>query len=151
MTQRVGTRAAAPRDRQELAPANRGRIGAILVTLAIVLAYVALESLRHGTPDLTPERLGVVLHGGGSSLENVVVLQLRLPRLILAMLAGACLAVAGALLQDTLRNPLAGPELLGVSSGAGLVVTATVSFTFSCPPLSSRRSVWPADSPRAAS
>ncbi|MEO7195309.1 MAG: iron chelate uptake ABC transporter family permease subunit [Pseudonocardiaceae bacterium] len=115
-------------------PARRARLAVALAALAIALAAIALESLRRGAPALTPDQLAVVLHGGGSDLAKVVVLQLRLPRLVLAILAGACLAVAGALLQDTLRNPLAGPELLGVSSGAGLVVTITLVLHLHPPP-----------------
>lgn len=66
---------------------------------------------------------------GGRRVDDltlVVVRDLRLPRLLLALLSGAALALAGALLQDALRNPLASPELLGVSSGAALV-TAVVA------------------------
>jgi iron complex transport system permease protein len=91
----------------------------------------------------------VVLSGAGSDLDSVVVL--RLPRLVLAILAGACLAVAGALLQDTLRNPLAGPELLGVSWGAGLVVAGTIIFHLRFLPPCYRCSAWPAGSSPAAS
>lgn len=55
-------------------------------------------------------------------IAEIAVLQLRLPRALLALIAGAALGACGALLQDALRNPLASPELLGVSSGAALVV-----------------------------
>lgn len=55
-------------------------------------------------------------------LAEIAVWQLRLPRALLALIAGAALGACGALLQDALRNPLASPELLGVSSGAALVV-----------------------------
>jgi iron complex transport system permease protein len=52
----------------------------------------------------------------------------RLPRLVLALAFGAALAVAGAVLQDALRNPLAGPEILGVSAGAAVVMALVVVF-----------------------
>ena len=56
-----------------------------------------------------------------------VIWYLRLPRLLLAMLAGAGLALAGAVMQAIMRNPLADPYLLGVSSGAGLGATAAIA------------------------
>jgi iron complex transport system permease protein len=55
------------------------------------------------------------------SSERIIVWDLRLPRVILAVLVGANLAVAGALLQGVTRNPLADPHLLGISAGSGVV------------------------------
>lgn len=66
-------------------------------------------------------------------LEQVVVWQLRLPRLLLGVVAGACLGTAGLLLQESLRNPLAVPELLGVSSGAAAAVGTCVAFGVAVP------------------
>ncbi|GAA3854970.1 iron ABC transporter permease [Saccharothrix violaceirubra] len=66
-------------------------------------------------------------------LEQVVVWRLRAPRLVLGLLAGGCLGVAGLLLQESLRNPLAVPELLGVSSGASAAVASCVAFGIAVP------------------
>ncbi|MFJ6987284.1 MULTISPECIES: FecCD family ABC transporter permease [unclassified Streptomyces] len=67
-----------------------------------------------------------VLGGGGTATERHIFLQLRVPRTLVALGAGACLAVAGLVLQSALRNPLAGPEVTGVTPGAVLgAVTAT--------------------------
>ena len=60
------------------------------------------------------------LLGGGNALSQRVILQLRLPRLLVSLVAGASLAVSGLLLQGVVRNPLAGPEIVGITSGAGL-------------------------------
>jgi iron complex transport system permease protein len=106
---------------------QRGRRTRILLLAAMcggLLAGIGLLTLLVGTPNLSPPELRVIANGGGTSLVRVVVLQLRLPRLVLAILAGAMLALSGALLQDSLQNPLAGPELLGVSAGATIVVAA---------------------------
>ncbi|MFD5349383.1 iron chelate uptake ABC transporter family permease subunit, partial [Streptomyces anulatus] len=62
----------------------------------------------------TPYCLREVLLGGGDPTAEHIVLQLRLPRLLVALVAGACLGVAGLVLQSALRNPLAGPEVTGV-------------------------------------
>ncbi|MEU3602336.1 iron ABC transporter permease [Streptomyces sp. NPDC006798] len=65
--------------------------------------------------------------------DSFVVTELRLPRLVLALVAGACLGAAGLVLQEALRNPLAVPELLGVSSGAALGVAAPLVLAVSVP------------------
>ena len=90
----------------------------------VLLAGIGLLSLLMGTPSLSLANLWGIANGGGSQLVRIVVLQLRLPRLVLAILTGAMLALSGALLQDALQNALAGPELLGVSAGATVVVAA---------------------------
>ncbi|MDD2237252.1 MAG: iron ABC transporter permease [Kiritimatiellae bacterium] len=58
--------------------------------------------------------------GGGAALERQILLQLRVPRMLTAMLAGASLAICGLIFQTLFRNPLATPYTLGVSSGAAL-------------------------------
>ncbi|MGW6602641.1 FecCD family ABC transporter permease [Streptomyces sp. NPDC055036] len=84
-----------------------------------------------GTPYVAPTRIAAAL--GGDGPEGVIVGQLRLPRLVLAMVAGACLGAAGLVLQEALRNPLAVPEMLGVSSGAALGVAAPLVLAVSVP------------------
>ncbi|RKT55862.1 FecCD family ABC transporter permease [Saccharothrix australiensis] len=86
--------------------------------LAAAAVAAVLGSLLLGEP--------VVLFTG-TELEQVVVWQLRAPRLLLGAVAGACLGTAGLLLQESLRNPLAVPELLGVSSGASAAVGVCVA------------------------
>ncbi|MCP3820633.1 iron ABC transporter permease [Streptomyces sp. A3M-1-3] len=81
-----------------------------------------------GTPPVPPHRLFT-----GDGVTQVIVTQLRLPRLVLALVAGACLGAAGLVLQEALRNPLAVPELLGVSSGAALGVAAPLVLALAVP------------------
>src|SRR5437588_11587918 len=105
------------------APAYRttsaGRVLALALVVLAILAIIALLALELGFPQLTINDLyNIIFHAGGDKLSRVVVLQVRLPRLAMALTAGAMLALAGTMLQDSLRNPLAGPELLGVSAGA---------------------------------
>jgi iron complex transport system permease protein len=69
---------------------------------------------------------GVRLTSGLSDREVAILTQLRLPRVVLGLLVGALLALAGAAYQGAFRNPLADPHLLGVASGAGLGVTAVI-------------------------
>jgi iron complex transport system permease protein len=113
---------------------GRGRLPLLMAALALLIAGLGLYSLMIGTPRLSPAQLWEVLvEGGGTRLARVAVLRLRLPRLALGILAGAMLALAGVLLQDALRNPIAGPELLGVSAGAAAIVAAVVIFQLPVP------------------
>ncbi len=107
---------------------KRGQLLLYIVGSMVFLIAIGLLSLLPGTPSLSLPDLWSILNGGGTPLARLVVTQLRLPRLILGMLAGAMLALSGGLLQDSLRNPLAGPELLGVSAGATVVVAAITIF-----------------------
>ncbi|CAM5355350.1 FecCD family ABC transporter permease [Streptomyces griseus] len=91
----------------------------------------AVCALSLGTPYVPPARLPATL--GSDGLAGLVVTELRLPRMVLALLAGACLGAAGLVLQEALRNPLAVPEMLGVSSGAALGVAAPLVLALSVP------------------
>lgn len=86
---------------------------------AAVVAVVAL-SLSIGDYPLSLGQVWTTLWGGGSRIESYVVFQVRAPRLAMALLAGAALGMAGAVLQGLLRNPLASPDLLGISGGSGV-------------------------------
>ena len=95
--------------------------GAILVALAAL----AVAHLSVGEPIVAPTQLpGILMGDSGDRIEQLVVRELRVPRLILALLAGAGFGLSGAILQIVLRNPLASPELLGVSAGASLAMAA---------------------------
>ena len=89
---------------------------------ALVLAGGALLvlSLATGSLPLTFQELATALASGEPSLARDVVLDLRLPRALSAFAVGGLLAVAGAMLQVLLRNPLADPYVLGVSGGASV-------------------------------
>ncbi|MGW0703581.1 FecCD family ABC transporter permease [Streptomyces sp. NPDC002867] len=96
------------------------------------LALLALAVVVAGCADLVagrslgPADVWQALGGGGETTARHVVLQLRLPRALVALAAGASLGLAGIVLQSALRNPLAGPEVTGVTPGAVLgAVTAT--------------------------
>ncbi|MCE7083084.1 iron ABC transporter permease [Streptomyces sp. ST2-7A] len=89
-----------------------------------------------GTPVIPPlDLIGLLAGDGDDPRVTVVVVQLRLPRVVLALLAGACLGAAGLVLQEALRNPLAVPEMLGVSAGAALGVAVPLVLSLSLPAL----------------
>lgn len=104
---------------------SRSLPGAVTIVLAAMLPLAALVSVGLGQYPTPPaEVVRVVLEHiggtGGRAAIDTVVWQLRIPRVILAAVVGAALAVCGAALQAVVRNDLADPYLLGVSSGATL-------------------------------
>lgn len=101
-----------------------------LGVLGAVLLAVAALSLFVGSAGLSASAVARALAGraGSDSIESVVTLQLRLPRVLAAALAGGGLAVAGVAFQGLTRNPLAEPAVLGVSSGAAFGVVLAQIF-----------------------
>lgn len=90
--------------------------------LAAVLALLTLAGIGLGSSFMPPGRVVAALFGTGARMDEVIVWTLRLPRVALALLAGAALATAGALMQRATRNPLAAPSVLGIVHGAALGV-----------------------------
>ena len=96
----------------------------VFVPLAALLAAAALVALNLGAAQMSPAEVLDVLLGGGDERQRTVIFDVRLPRVLLALLVGGGLAVAGAVYQALLRNPLADPYILGVSGGAALGAVA---------------------------
>jgi iron complex transport system permease protein len=94
---------------------------ALIITALLVLASGALVGgIVSGSVPLSGADLGALLRGEGADLTRDIVLELRLPRVLGAFAVGALLALAGALMQALLGNPLADPYVLGVSGGAAV-------------------------------
>lgn len=105
---------------------NRGRWLFVLVGLLLLIG-LALASLFLGSGGFSASVVWNALLGRGTELESVLIVDRRVPRMILAVAVGAALGVAGALMQALTRNPLADPGLLGVNSGAFFAVVASVA------------------------
>ncbi|MDO4806284.1 MAG: iron chelate uptake ABC transporter family permease subunit [Coriobacteriales bacterium] len=106
---------------------RRGRITASFIVLALLVAGLAVANLCMGSVALSPSELMSALVGGGDqSTAAQVIWSIRLPRLVAAGLLGGALALSGVLLQAFFNNPLAGPYVLGISSGAKLAVAAVM-------------------------
>ena len=106
-------------------------VKALLV--ATIVAGTALLCTCIG-PVISLERsLHVLLEGSASKFDRTVILDVRLPRVLQALVVGAALAASGAALQGLFRNPLASPYVLGVSSGAtfGAALAIVIGFTSS--------------------
>jgi iron complex transport system permease protein len=92
-----------------------------------VLALLILLSLALGAQALSPaEVLRALAHPFGDDQSARIVIGLRLPRTVVAVVAGAALGLAGAVMQGVTRNPLADPGLLGVNAGASLAVVTAI-------------------------
>ena len=91
-----------------------------LAVLALMGLLAVVVSVSIGTSAIAPQQVLAVLAGGGTDLHQTLILELRLPRTLSAFATGGLLAVAGALMQVLLRNPLADPYILGLSGGAAV-------------------------------
>ena len=97
-----------------------------LATLAVVTLAAFALALGVGSVAIDPMTVLRALAGGGDAMSRTIVEQLRLPRALAAFATGGSLAMAGALLQVLLRNPLADPYVLGVSGGAAVGALAAM-------------------------
>lgn len=105
----------------------RGRHLLALLALAVTIATGLGLSVAVGASGLTLTEVWQALHeDAADGAATTIIWSLRLPRAVLALLVGAHLAVSGVLLQAVMRNPLAAPDIVGVTAGAGLAATATL-------------------------
>jgi iron complex transport system permease protein len=99
---------------------------AILGT-AVLLVITCAVALSVGDQATSPRALWLALGGHGVENTAYAVREVRLPRVVLALVVGAAFGVAGGLSQSVLRNPLASPDVLGVSAGASTAVVAVIA------------------------
>lgn len=92
----------------------------MLAAFAVLAAGGFLCSVLSGAVAIPVSALGDILNGGGDNASRQILLNIRLPRAVVAALVGMNLAVSGAVLQAVMKNPLADPHIIGISSGAGL-------------------------------
>ncbi|WP_336776088.1 FecCD family ABC transporter permease [Paenibacillus sp. MMO-58] len=99
----------------------------LVLSIAPVLVIASLLlGLMAGSVPVALEDIWHALTARGESPQDTIVFDLRLPRVLIGLLTGACLAASGAILQGIMRNPLADPGVIGVSSGAGLAAVITM-------------------------
>ncbi|SDE83654.1 iron complex transport system permease protein [Paenibacillus sp. cl6col] len=100
----------------------------LFIVLTFIVAALSLLSLSVGGVGVSLKEVLASLAGRNAEASNLIIMQFRLPRIIAAILIGAALAAAGALLQGVIRNPLASPDMLGVTGGASVAVVAFMTF-----------------------
>lgn len=118
----------------QLNPAIRLHMGMrplLLLALLAILAFVFLLSLAVGSVNIPLDQILAVLLGGEAERDawTNIILKFRLPKAITAATAGAALGISGLMMQTFFRNPLAGPFVLGINSGASLGVALVVLST----------------------
>lgn len=115
----------------------RRRLIHYLIFSAIVFVAAVLFALATGDASVSLPDIVATFRGLADAQTRFIILELRLPRTLVAALVGASLAGAGAIFQSLLRNPLADPFVLGISGGAAtgavLVITAGISTVFATP------------------
>lgn len=114
--------------------ARAATAGQLMAWSAALLAVAAFMSLSIGSTGITltalPRVIAAMFTGSADATtarEQLVLLDIRLPRFLLGLFVGSALAVSGAMMQGMFRNPLADPGLVGVSSGAALAAVATIA------------------------
>ncbi|MBM7644528.1 iron complex transport system permease protein [Scopulibacillus daqui] len=100
----------------------------VLLVLAALILLTALIGMGLGSAPLSYKRLFSVILGQGTFKENFILFSIRLPRLVITILAGIALAVSGAILQGMTRNDLADPGIIGIHSGAGVAIAVFFLF-----------------------
>ena len=117
--------------RKVLSPRLIKRIIVFSCSLCLLL-IVSLLSIRYGSINYAVSEIMGAISTAETSTVRTVIMNIRLPRTLIAVMVGANLAMSGALLQSVMRNPLADPGLTGVSAGAGL---AAVTIMLALPQL----------------
>ncbi|QNB46672.1 iron chelate uptake ABC transporter family permease subunit [Thermanaerosceptrum fracticalcis] len=95
-----------------------GRKKIVLLLLLFLIVLLSLAAINAGAIAFNPYQIFLAMLGQGSSVSHVVIWNIRLPRVLAGVIAGAGLAVAGCVMQNNLKNPLASPSTLGIASAA---------------------------------
>lgn len=103
------------------------RSAAAVGCLVLLLALVCVAYLCFGDGFVSPAQVVKVVLGQPSS-DQLIVGTLREPRMVLALLVGLAFGVSGALIQTVARNPLASPDIIGISQGAGVLTVGALTF-----------------------
>ncbi len=106
-----------------------GRFALVMLVLFVLLVFALILNLAVGSVRLGLNEIwSLLIRGRDASTESIIVFKVRMPRMLLAAVLGGALAVSGFLLQSFFRNPIAGPFVLGISSGAKMIVGVTMIF-----------------------
>lgn len=94
----------------------------ILIILLLFIILTTFISIRVGYSSLPYDRILPILFGQGTFKEEFILFSVRLPRILIILLAGMALALSGSILQSITRNDLADPGIIGINSGAGVAI-----------------------------
>jgi len=120
---------------------SRRRRGALVISVTLLItAAAAIAGLTTGSFHASLDDVASALTGGADGRTTVVVMGLRVPRILAALLVGAALGLAGAIFQTLARNPLASPDIVGFSAGSA--TGALIGLTLITPPPSPAVGAW---------
>ena len=106
---------------------RRSRYALVFGVLFVLFGLIIVLNISIGSVDMSLGKiLRVLFAGGGSEVERKIIWSIRMPRIFMAAILGGALALSGFLLQTFFSNPIAGPFVLGISSGAKMVVALTM-------------------------
>ena len=94
----------------------------VIFILLLIMLVIAIISMNSGKMNLSPMEVLNVILGKGNEKQNLIVYEFRLPRIVLSVLVGIGMGASGCIMQSLLRNDMASPGTLGISSGSGLFV-----------------------------
>jgi iron complex transport system permease protein len=100
----------------------------ILIIMAISIVVLMYVVLRMGVSDITVQNIVETLMGKGTDVMKTIIWKIRMPRIVGAVVAGAALSLAGCIMQNNLKNPLASPSTLGVTSAAAFGANFAIIF-----------------------
>jgi iron complex transport system permease protein len=106
--------------------ARRRRERIVIAILAVIVVIVGLVSISIGGYTVSLPNIAAALVGRGTERDEFIVVQLRLPRVVIAILTGIAFALAGALFQSLLHNPLASPDIIGITGGASAAAVVAI-------------------------
>ncbi|MGG3574387.1 iron ABC transporter permease [Bacillus gobiensis] len=109
-------------------PALQKKQRIILFVLLLLISVTIVIGVGMGYSSLSFDRVILTLFGHGTFKEEFVLYSIRLPRMLITLLAGMALALSGAILQGITRNDLADPGIIGINSGAGVAITVFFLF-----------------------
>ena len=108
---------------------RRSRYITVFAFLAIAFCVIIVVNINSGNVNIPISRiLEILFKGTGDNKEVDIIWRIRLPRILMAAMLGGALSLSGFLLQTFFENPIAGPFVLGISSGAKMVVAFTMIF-----------------------
>lgn len=94
----------------------------ILLFMCLLIVVIGVISINFGKMNLSPYEVLMTILGKGTDKQELIIYEFRLPRIVLAILVGIGMGASGAIMQSLLRNDMASPGTLGISSGSGLFV-----------------------------
>ena len=105
-----------------------GAFFSLVVIGIIIMFFLALLHIRIGMSDITYETVFKAIFQNDASKAHLIISSIRFPRVLLCLIIGASMAMAGMMIQQITNNPLASPQVLGVNAGASLAVVTMIMF-----------------------